>query len=64
MGQPKERIYKLHPKLLIEAKSSEGFKKQFGEAIEGAWDDLGDDYFDKLIHFMDSRVNAALAAKG
>jgi hypothetical protein len=32
--------------------------------IKGAWEELGQDYFDGLIRSMDSRVNAVLLAKG
>jgi hypothetical protein len=60
----KERIYELHPELLNETQANEAFKNQFLEAIEEAWEDLGDDYFDTLIRSMDSRVNAVLEARG
>jgi hypothetical protein len=34
------------------------------ELIEQAWEALGDDYFDRLIRSIDSRVNVVLEAKG
>jgi hypothetical protein len=48
----------------VKLRSIEAFKNRFLEAIEEAWENLGDDYFDKLIRSMDSRVNAVLEAKG
>jgi hypothetical protein len=39
-------------------------KNRFSELIKKAWEALGQDYFERLIWSMDSRVNAVLLAKG
>ena len=60
----KDTIYKLDPDLASTRGSSEEVRKRFRELIKQAWEALGDDYFDRLVRSMDSRVNAVLEANG
>lgn len=60
----KELLYKLDPEIATIKGVNEEVKNRFSELIEKAWETLGQDYFERLIRSMDSRVNAVLLAKG
>jgi transposase len=60
----KELLYKLDPDIITIKGVNEEVKNRFSELIEKAWEALGQDYFERLIRSIDSRVNAVLLAKG
>ena len=60
----KDTIYKLDPDLEnTRGSSEEGWKRCRG-LIEQAWEALGDDYFDRPVRSMNSRVTTVLEANG
>ena len=56
----KEQIYKIEPGLECLIDADEEVRTVFTRAIEHAWENLGQDYFNRLIKSMDDRVNAVL----
>jgi hypothetical protein len=60
----KELMYRLDLELAAIRGDSEQLRTTFMRLIKGAWEELGQDYFDGLIWSMDSRVNVVLLAKG
>jgi transposase len=60
----KELIYKLIPHIESITGTETEIRSYLTKAIEQAWEKLGQDYFDRLIHSMPNRVAALLEANG
>lgn len=60
----KELIYKLDPEIDSFQGTKDELHRRFSDLIERAWEELGQDLFDRLIQSMDNRINAVIEAKG
>ena len=60
----KERLYELDHDIQYFQGSEDELFDRFSTLIKRAWEDLGQDYFRRLILSMHDRVEAVIAAQG